>query len=92
MSWTGCEKHEIDRGSPNWLDNSCCHDCYESLQAELDKHRELLKELKQQVEDTIAVAVTEDDEDGFIKAYHFKTGAIHRLLAMSRKSITPPEE
>lgn len=41
--------------------------------------------LRQQVEDTIAVAQTETDADGFISAYHFKTGAIHRLLAEARK-------
>lgn len=41
--------------------------------------------LRQQVEDTIAVAQTDEDADGFITAYHFKTGAIHRLLAEARK-------
>lgn len=47
--------------------------------------RDLLRALRQQVEDTIAVAKTENDDDGFITAYHFKTGAIHRLLAEARK-------
>lgn len=44
-----------------------------------------LKSLKQQVEDTVLVAVTDSDEEGFITAYHFKTGAIHRLLAKARQ-------
>lgn len=44
-----------------------------------------LRVLRQQIEDTIAVAETESDKDGFISAYHFKTGAIHRLLAEARK-------
>jgi len=43
-----------------------------------------LRELRMRVEETIALAQTES-EDGFITAYHFKTGAIHRLLAEVRK-------
>jgi hypothetical protein len=50
--------------------------------------REGLRALRQQVEDTIAVAETESDGEGFIKAYHFKTGAIHRLLALARQGGT----
>lgn len=46
--------------------------------------RENLLALRQQVEDTIAVAQTEE-QHGFITAYHFQTGAIHRLLAEARK-------
>ena len=39
-----------------------------------------LAELKMRVQETIACARTDSDADGFITAYHFKTGAIHRLL------------
>jgi len=56
-----------------------------ALLAERDRLKNDLHALRQQVEDTIAVAETETDADGFISAYHFKTGAIHRLLAMARK-------
>lgn len=54
------------------------------VEQERDAHADLLA-LRQQVEDTIAVAQTDEDGDGFITAYHFKTGAIHRLLAEVRK-------
>lgn len=43
-----------------------------------------LLQLRQQVEDTVGAAQTEADAEGWITAYHFKTGAIHRLLAMAR--------
>jgi hypothetical protein len=48
-----------------------------------------LKMLKQLVENTIAVAAT-DESDGFITAYHFQTGAIHRLLSAVRVGDYPP--
>ncbi len=46
--------------------------------------------LKQLVEETIMVAKPDEDADGFISAYHFQTGAIHRLLAAVRTSNYPP--
>jgi hypothetical protein len=45
--------------------------------------------LRQQVEDTIIVARTDVDAEDSITAYHFKTGAIHRLLAEARKGDGP---
>lgn len=48
--------------------------------------------LRQQVEDTILVAQTDVDAEGGITAYHFKTGAIHRLLAEARKGDGPVTE
>lgn len=53
---------------------------------ERDALRTELLGLRQQVEDTIMVAKT-DSEDGFITAYHFKTGAIHRLLGRVRFTV-----
>ena len=47
--------------------------------------RKQLNALRQQVEDTILVAKTDEDANGFISAYHFQTGAIHRLLAEARQ-------
>jgi hypothetical protein len=47
--------------------------------------REALAALRQQVEDTILVAQTDADAEGWITAYHFKTGAIHRLIAKARE-------
>jgi len=71
---------------------------HKALEAEVESLREqlqerdakpaptdALRELRQQVEDTIAVARTEADGSGFITAYHFQTGAIHRLLAKARE-------
>ncbi len=46
--------------------------------------------LKRLIEETIMVAKTDEDADGFISAYHFKTGAIHRLLAAARGGNYPP--
>ena len=57
-----------------------------------DRYKDDLHALRQQIEDTIAVAETETDADGFITAYHFKTGAIHRLLAMARQGDGPRRE
>lgn len=54
-----------------------------------------LVSLRQRVEDTILVAQTDVDAEESITAYHFKTGAIHRLLAEARKgygTVTPDEE
>lgn len=45
--------------------------------------------LRQRVEDTVIVAKTDVDEGGGITAYHFKTGAIHRLLAEARQGDGP---
>lgn len=45
--------------------------------------------LKQLVEETVMVATTDEDGEGFISAYHFKTGAIHRLLAAVRTGNYP---
>lgn len=53
--------------------------------APVSEWQDKLNVLRQQVEDTIAVAQTDEDEQGFITAYHFKTGAIHRLLAEARR-------
>jgi hypothetical protein len=49
--------------------------------------RDALLALRQQVENTILVAQTDADEEGWITAYHFKTGAIHRLLAKAREPV-----
>lgn len=45
--------------------------------------------LKRLVEETIMVAKTDEDGDGFTSAYHFQTGAIHRLLAAVRTGNYP---
>jgi hypothetical protein len=52
-----------------------------------ERLREALSELRQQVEDTVLVATTDTDDEGWITAYHFKTGAIHRLIAKARGPI-----
>jgi hypothetical protein len=44
-------------------------------------------ELRQQVEDTIVVAQKDVDAENWIIAYHFKTGAINRLLAKARDAL-----
>lgn len=44
-----------------------------------------LNVLRQRVEEADRLAEKEEDADGFIVAYHFKTGAWHRLLAEARK-------
>lgn len=49
----------------------------------LDERR-VIHDLCQSFEDLIAVADVDVDSDGFISAYHFKTGALHRLLAKVR--------
>lgn len=56
-----------------------------------EKSQDALHELRQQVEDTILVAQTDEDSEGGITAYHFKTGAIHRLLAKAREGDGPAE-
>lgn len=43
-------------------------------------YKKELAELKMRVQETIMQAETDTDKDGWITAYHFKTGAIHRLL------------
>lgn len=48
------------------------------------KEREIIRDLCQAFEDLIAVATVDVDADGFISAYHFKTGALHRLLGKVR--------
>jgi hypothetical protein len=50
-----------------------------------EKSQASLYALRQQVEDTVLVAQTDQDGEGTIMAYHFKTGAIHRLLAKARE-------
>lgn len=40
-----------------------------------------LRELRLRVLEADALAVKDADEDGFVTAYHFKTGAWHRLLS-----------
>jgi hypothetical protein len=54
------------------------HECLKATQA-------ALKELAQGIEDLIAVATKDEDGDGFVTAYHFKTGAMHRLLGRARQ-------
>jgi hypothetical protein len=61
-----------------------CQACAELL-PRLEKAEKALFELRQQVEHTVIVAETEEDDHGWITAYHFKTGAIHRLLAKARE-------
>lgn len=56
------------------------------------KSQAALHALRQQVEDTVLVAQTDTDEEGTITAYHFKTGAIHRLLAKAREGDGPADE
>lgn len=63
---------------------SKCQVCDE-LKVKLEKAERALFELRQQVEHTIMVAETDVDGNDWITAYHFKTGAIHRLLAKARE-------
>lgn len=48
----------------------------------------VIDELSQSVENLLAVAEKDTDVDGYITAYHFKTGVLHRLLARTR-SLSP---
>jgi hypothetical protein len=48
----------------------------------------VVRDLCQAFEDLIAVAKVDVDADGWITAYHFKTGALHRLLGKAR-SLPP---
>jgi hypothetical protein len=43
-----------------------------------------INELAQGIEDLLLVATVDTDDDGYVLAYHFKTGALHRLLAKAR--------
>jgi len=54
------------------------HDCLKATQV-------VMRELGQGIEDLIAVATTDVDGEGIITAYHFKTGALHRLLSVARQ-------
>lgn len=45
------------------------------------------EELVTDIENLFLVATTDEDADGFIAAYHFKTGALHRLLAKDRQPL-----
>jgi len=54
------------------------YDCLKATQA-------VMRALGQGIEDLIAVAVTDVDGEGIITAYHFKTGALHRLLGAARQ-------
>lgn len=47
--------------------------------------RRRINELAQGIEDLLLVATVDADDDGYITAYHFKTGALHRLLAKARE-------
>lgn len=49
---------------------------------EVERQRD---EIGQGVEDLIAVAKTDEDSDGHVTAYHFRTGALHRLLGLVRQ-------
>jgi hypothetical protein len=44
-------------------------------------------ELAQDIEDLLLVATTDEDAEGFVTAYHFKTGALHRLLGKARQAM-----
>lgn len=46
--------------------------------------RKIIRDLCQAFEDLIAVATVDVDADGWITAYHFQTGALHRLLGKVR--------
>jgi hypothetical protein len=59
------------------------------LTAARDGFREMLHDLRQQIEMAIALGQTDVDDEGHISAYHFKTGALHRLLAEARKGDGP---
>jgi hypothetical protein len=74
-----------ERPIPDALPKRSYHAIPYVLESALKEAREALRLLRQQVEDTIAVAQTDECKDGFITAYHFQTGAIHRLLAMARQ-------
>lgn len=57
------------------------------LRVLVERARELAM-LKQLVEETILVAKKDDDGE-WVTAYHFQTGAIHRLLAAIRSNNYP---
>jgi len=46
---------------------------------------EALHDLRDHIQMTIHLGETDQDDDGFISAYHFKTGAIHRLLFQAQR-------
>jgi hypothetical protein len=60
---------------------------YRDALRDLAACREALLALRQQVEDTVMVAKTDEDAEGFVTAYRFQTGAIHRLLAKAREPL-----
>lgn len=68
-----------EHGNPN----DRCRKC---IEAPLVKK---LRDFCQSFEDLLALATTDEDADGFISAYHFKTGAIHRLLGKVRQWSPP---
>jgi hypothetical protein len=52
-------------------------DCYHAA-------RIIIHELAQGIEDLLAVAIVDEDVEGYVTAYHFKTGALHKLLGKAR--------
>jgi hypothetical protein len=83
--------------SGSWSHSFTCTD--EALAAsreEATRLRERLDRVFQDFEDLLMVATKDEDADGFISAYHFKTGAIHRMLGKVRQryetepALAPP--
>src|SRR5262245_48331988 len=60
--------------------------------AALQTANERLREFAQDFEDLLLVATKDEDAEGIITAYHFKTGAIHRLLGKVRGVALPAVE
>jgi hypothetical protein len=86
-------------GKTDWITDLSYEDSLDALRDAIAHIRSLaaapqepdeLAILKRLVEETIMVAKTDEDADGFISAYHFQTGAIHRLLAAVRTGNYPP--
>ncbi len=90
----------IDRTVDNWaraLDEtkaeknsaviqlSNAKDTIGGMRTALEGKDKAIHTLAQGFEDLLLVATTDTDDEGFITAYHFNTGALHRLLAIARQ-------
>jgi hypothetical protein len=74
----------------DWLDDSRAR--LRTVEQERDRLLGVVDGIFQDFEDLLVVATKDVDADGFVSAYHFKTGAIHRMLGKVRQryGLTTP--
>lgn len=78
MSYWGVHGYALNVLQPaEWTDNGIVFLNTKAIEA--------LHELRMKVEEAVMLAEKEEDREGNVSAYHFKTGSIHRLLAEARK-------